>query len=296
MMMSHNRKAFTLVELLVVIGIIGLLISILLPALNRAREQANAIKCASNMRQLYMDTMMYVQDSRGVLFYLSTDSAATNYIGGAQYYPLAIYMSGQGMLDFADDPGFNGQPGVLLPYLANGSNSVAARQAIFNCPTDAADGDVRPLNASGQVGQRNFSYKFNGLLNFNPTSGDYMHPNNGANPSNHRAAIVFAQIRTPADKILVWEEEWPDGMSSWMTQPAYGSSSLTTYGKLSGNDIPTSRHNGFGNYCFFDGHVEVEAPDDIYMHLNYSSANGVAVPAGATGTSVGADWFHLFTY
>jgi prepilin-type N-terminal cleavage/methylation domain-containing protein len=72
----NRRTAFTLVELLVVIGIIALLLSILLPALNRAREAANLITCLSNMRQLGHAAMLFAHDHRGHFPTSSTDQYA----------------------------------------------------------------------------------------------------------------------------------------------------------------------------------------------------------------------------
>src|SRR5882757_5662543 len=78
-----NRAAFTLVELLVVIGFIAILIGILLPSLSKARKSAQAVQCMSNMRQLGNGFLIYVNAYKGYLPWTgnSDGNSTTNPIG-----------------------------------------------------------------------------------------------------------------------------------------------------------------------------------------------------------------------
>ncbi|MFT3786234.1 MAG: prepilin-type N-terminal cleavage/methylation domain-containing protein [Tepidisphaeraceae bacterium] len=126
-----RRHGFTLVELLVVIGIIALLISILLPALNNARRSANDVKCQSNLKQLVTAAFLQAAERKGYI-YPATDSDIMNRVDPAR----TKYM-------FRNDGNAQDWMSALAQYLGrrkmvqNMNEMVNYEMKIFQCPSDA---------------------------------------------------------------------------------------------------------------------------------------------------------------
>jgi prepilin-type N-terminal cleavage/methylation domain-containing protein/prepilin-type processing-associated H-X9-DG protein len=235
--MRNRRNAFTLVELLVVIGIIALLISILLPALNSARAAANKVACASNLRQIGHAFVMYTQAYNGVMPGTNPTHPNAAIGDGYSYAPDYAWM-------LLTEQYFGEYKGV--------AGTAAAR--IFRCPDD----DVlrRPYEPAHWYDARTYY----------ANRGHYPRLNGWINPAAKKT-IKISQIRNTSDFIVLFERYDQAAVIGFLGWSFYdwGNRSITRHDK---NNVASS------NILFADGHVAFVNGSELYNNQNMWSRSG----------------------
>jgi prepilin-type N-terminal cleavage/methylation domain-containing protein len=241
--LRRERRAFTLVELLVVIGIIALLISILLPSLNKAREAANKVKCASNLRQIGEALLLYANDNHGAF-------PRTIYAGPSS---TTLIPSDSGLVAAANmtDPfaqgtnagNLNNVPQAL--YLLLRTEDITS--AVFVCPSSNAQQDQYGGGSNTALNQivftsitNNLSYSYaNPYPDAGSLSGGYK-MTNSVDPGFAIAADINCGTtgNNGLDNVTV----------------------VTTNSSLTGMHLGNSNNHGKDgeNVLFSDGHVDYD--------------------------------------
>lgn len=235
---TRRSSAFTLVELLVVIGIIAVLIAILLPALSRAKQQANATACLSNMRQMGQALVMFANEHNGYLpkAWFNNRPNTTTAQPDRSVLPSEYAAS--------DSWGYRypmyGWDYVLLKY-------VKGSKAVYQCPSDS-DPAIRGLwnNSQSNLPDAPEADDLAASYRLNVSN----QPNQALN------AVKLTQLKPASKAILIVEGPSGTGatihhVATWESGEPGGS-----VGPKTNKNVAFNRHVRKANYAFADGHAE----------------------------------------
>jgi prepilin-type N-terminal cleavage/methylation domain-containing protein/prepilin-type processing-associated H-X9-DG protein len=265
-MRPTSRHGFTLVELLVVIGIIALLIAILLPSLQRARMSAQSVACKSNLRQLVLATQMFAGEHGGHL--------PKAYNNGAARVRGWYGVEGT-RWEFAE-PMWSWEY-ALMKYLGNAKGA-------FRCPSDPAadeairytwnDDPAQPFTTDDNVAasyRMNWSNEFLEGNPFDYNQTVFVSPKLTQVTPASQAIIYFDglasyydQVGWPNNENHVNMKTW-DGRYNVMPGNAWNVAYRRHSRDLAPPNSPESLKRGQANYAFLDGHVEQLAYVDTWQ-------------------------------
>ncbi|MDO8302278.1 MAG: prepilin-type N-terminal cleavage/methylation domain-containing protein [Sedimentisphaerales bacterium] len=275
---TSQANAFTLVELLVVISIIALLLAMLMPALNKAKMQAQAVVCGSDIKQIALGNLVYQQDNRGWICspwnfqfginnpqYNSASATLAAKTGGWEFrwsqYSVWVgaKIDGEFVKNHRGDPAWLQEKvfkqGWLYPYIKSSK--------VFLCP-----GAPRKKPASTGYVYEVFGFAPYWSYTCNGTPGMSLYVLSQGAMNNHPQAdlggwrwdfsVQSDMVKPGPARVFLYMEQnrnLSSNRSQWDNSAFDNTVELSnTY--VPGGDSLSDMHNGGGNMTFYDGHVE----------------------------------------